>query len=106
MALIGRPSMNRGSLLLSFVLAPTLFAQPALAKDGFRCGNRLVTQGDPMLEVRKKCGDPDFVTQRTERRTVKAKVRHFTNGQVVEAGEEETTEILLDEWTYHLGPLP
>jgi len=91
---------------VSLLLAPALLAGTATAGpgEGFRCGNRLVTQGDHMLEVRKKCGDPDFISQRTERRKIKARTRHVSNGQIVDVGEEETVEILLEEWTYDLGP--
>jgi hypothetical protein len=92
--------MKRALLLCSLLLAPAAHA----GEDGFRCGNRLVTQGDHMLEVRKKCGEPDFVSQRTDERKVKAKVRHFSNGQMVEVGEEETIDVLVEQWTYDLGP--
>jgi hypothetical protein len=99
-----RPVMKRALVAMSLSIAPLLLAHTASARDGFRCGNRLVTQGDPMLEVRKKCGDPDFVSQRTERRKIKARTRHVSNGQIIEVGDEETIEILLEEWTYDLGP--
>jgi hypothetical protein len=102
--------MKRVWLLLSLSLgAPALLVAvlnhpAAAADDGFRCGKYLVGEGDHMLEVRKKCGEPDFVSQRTEKRKVKAKVLRWVDGQLIEVGEEQTVEVLIDEWTYDLGP--
>ena len=91
------------------VLMAALVTGPAAragADSGFRCpSGRLVSTGDHMTEVRDKCGDPDFVTQRTEKRKVKVKVRRWTETHVQEeVTEEREVEILIDEWTYDLGP--
>jgi hypothetical protein len=88
--------------IAALVLA--LAAAPARA-DGFRCGTgRVVSPGDHMLEVRKKCGEPDFVSQRVEKRKVKAKVRRWVADHEEEVSEEQVVEVLVDEWTYDLGP--
>jgi hypothetical protein len=78
--------------------------RPAVADEGFRCGRRVVSTGDHMLEVRKRCGDPDFVAQRTDKRKVKVKVRRWVEDHVEEVSEEQVVEVLVDEWTYDLGP--
>jgi hypothetical protein len=77
---------------------------PARA-DGFRCpGGKLVRDGDHMLEVQNKCGQPDFVAQRVEKRKVKAKVRQWVGDHEEEVSEEQVVEVTVDEWTYDLGP--
>lgn len=79
-------------------------ASPADADSGFRCGTgRLVDRGDHMYEVRDKCGDPDAITQRVEKRTVKHKVRRWLGEFSEEVTEEREVEVLLDEWVYDLG---
>ena len=96
--------MKRLLPLLS--LAPLLAGvSPARADGGFRCpSGRIVDTGDHMSEVRKKCGDPDEVLQRTEKRKVKVKVRHRISPKVEEEViEEREVEVLIDEWTYDFG---
>ena len=75
------------------------------ADSGFRCATgRLVDQGDRMFDVRAKCGDPDAVTTRVEKRKVKEKVRqHLGGGLSEEVTQEREVEVLLDEWVYDLG---
>lgn len=43
----------------AILLALTLFAQWALADDGFRCGSELVNLGDSQEKVQSACGPPD-----------------------------------------------
>jgi hypothetical protein len=100
----------RSRFFLLMVAAPAalavwLAAGPARADDGFRCpSGRLVSGGDHMSEVRKKCGEPDFVAQRVDKRKVKVKVRRWVVDHEEEQSEEQTVEVLIDEWTYDLGP--
>jgi hypothetical protein len=77
----------------------------AQADSGFRCpGGRLVSTGDQMYEVRKKCGDPNAVAQRTEKRKIKVKVRRWISPTEHEdISEEREIEVLVDEWTYDFG---
>ena len=57
------------------------------------------------MDVRNKCGDPDYVGQRVEKRKRKEKVRQNSGaGYSEEVVEEREVEILLDEWIYDLGP--
>ena len=51
---------------IPFVVAASFFCTAAYASDSMRCGNRLVSDGDPKAKVAELCGQP---TQ-TERRTV------------------------------------
>jgi hypothetical protein len=97
-----------GPLLIGLVSAftsPTGSAGVARADSGLRCpSGRLVSTGDHMIEVRKKCGDPDFVTQRTEKRKIKVKVRRWISpSEQEEVSEEREIEVLVDEWTYDFG---
>ena len=78
---------------------------PARADDGFRCGNgRLVSVGDGMKQVRDRCGDPDYVTTRTERRTIKYRYSRRVGNVEESVVEEHEVDVPLDEWTYDLGP--
>jgi hypothetical protein len=91
--------------LLMAIAVAAASAAPAAADTTFRCeSGRLARLGDRMYEVEQKCGDPDFVTQRTEKRTVKHKVRRFIGGVWEEFDEEREVDVLIDEWTYDLGP--
>jgi hypothetical protein len=94
--------MRKGQLRLAVALAAA-WPATALADGGFRCGTRVVDVGDHMVEVQNKCGDPDFVTRRTEKRTVRHTVR-VRRGPVEEwVTEEIEVEVPLDEWTYDFG---
>ncbi|HXU80179.1 MAG TPA: DUF2845 domain-containing protein [Polyangia bacterium] len=77
----------------------------ARADSGFRCpGGRIISTGDHMSEVRKKCGEPDSVAQRIEKRKIKVKVRRWTSPtEEEEITEEREIEVLVDEWTYDFG---
>jgi hypothetical protein len=95
--------MRKGQLRLALALA-VAWPAAAVADGGFRCGTRVVDVGDHMAEVQNKCGEPDFVTQRTERRIVRHTVR-VRRGPVEEwVTEEIEVEVPLDEWTYDFGP--
>lgn len=91
-------------LAACFTAAGTGPVRPAHADGGFRCGNRLVSTGDHMTVVQRKCGEPDFVSQRTEKRKIKVKVRRWISPhEQEEISEEREVEVLVDEWTYDLG---
>ena len=75
------------------------------ADDGFRCGNgRLVSVGDGMKQVRDRCGEPDYVTTRTERRAIRHRYTRRVGNAEESIVEEQEIEVPLDEWTYDLGP--
>jgi hypothetical protein len=67
--------------------------------NAFRCGNRIVTEGDTRLDVLARCGRPsDIVTSSLQRR------RHdFHRGYraYITDGYED---LPVEYWTYNLGP--
>ncbi len=85
---------------LAAVLALGLLAGAPAHADSFRCGSRLVTEGDSRSEVRAKCGEPaDVVSLRSVfRRPV-----IWTYGRPYFIGES-FMEIPVEAWTYNLGP--
>jgi Protein of unknown function (DUF2845) len=100
----------RQLLLLIGALA---MAEPALA---FRCGSRIVKEGDPLVKVLKYCGDPAATQQRVILRSGVpwhhgGRVIVEGNGSRIESSRGElavhrysTVEVVVDEWTYNLGP--
>jgi hypothetical protein len=80
---------------------------PRAHADGMRCGTQLVSDGDPMYEVRNLCGAPDQASQRTERRVVSRAVQGvcYNRGQPYTCATviQEAIEVVLDEWFYDFG---
>jgi hypothetical protein len=74
-------------------LALLLAAAPAHA---FRCGTRIITRGDPADKMLRFCGEPASVQTRISQRGY---VSDF--GRVVPGVVEE---VVIEEWTYNLGP--
>ena len=62
-----------------------------------RCGTRLISKGDHVSKILQYCGEPDFAQSRSAQRSY-----HNRYGHVLYAGFYE--EILIQEWTYNLGP--
>jgi hypothetical protein len=79
-------------------LAAVLLAGPAAA-DSFRCGTRLVTDGDSASKVQALCGPPTEIT-RSEilRRPV---IWRFGRPYYL---SDELTPVPVEYWTYNLGP--
>jgi hypothetical protein len=86
--------MKRTAAALIFGL---LACSPAFA---FRCGNRLVSEGDSRSEVAAKCGEPaEVVTLRSVfRRPV-----IWSYGRPYFVGDD-FVEIPVETWIYNLGP--
>ena len=74
-----------------------------------RCDNRVVSEGLTLAEVRKYCGAPISIQQRTVvieralRGLSQARVRQRRNQPLV-LEERVYEEVLVDEWTYNFGP--
>jgi hypothetical protein len=94
----------RISLVPAFVLAVLMVPAVATADGGFRCATgRLVSVGDRMSQVRARCGEPDAIHQRIERRRIKYYVTRWVDNVAQTYVEEREVEVPIDEWTYDLG---
>jgi hypothetical protein len=71
-------------------------AAPAHA---FRCGSRIVSEGDTRAEVRAKCGEPADV----ERRSVWRRPVAWLHGRPYVLSTD-SVEIPVESWIYNLGP--
>lgn len=89
------------SITVAALLATALYASPA---DAFRCGSRIVVEGDDISHVHHICGEPSTVQHWTEVRVrpvyyswhndYRHRYRRITRLPV---------EIQVEEWTYNLG---
>lgn len=95
--------------LVAAVLGLVLFAAtPALA---FRCGSRIVSEGDHYSKVLKYCGEPVGVQERVIYREGRTRPRFRVEGpngleyeREVLQYERSYVEVLVEEWTYNFGP--
>jgi hypothetical protein len=79
-------------VLLGAALAPA-----DTRADAFRCGSRLITDGDTIEDVLAYCGEPA-----ERRRTwIRRQPRFEYGGQEIPFPGEE--DVPVDEWTYDLG---
>ncbi len=91
----------------------------ASSADAFRCGSRVVSDGDYKAEVLLKCGEPQFVEEYliyqtivedliSHRRTIQShQVPIFGTQEVYEIPPGHTllkTPIRVEDWTYNFGP--
>lgn len=91
--------------LLIVTLASVGLGPDAQAFQGFRCGSgRLVEEGDQPPDVISRCGDPDFADSHEEKRTVLRTIWTYVAGVPVAREEQVTVSVMVDEWTYDLGP--
>ena len=65
---------------------------------------RLVEEGDRPPEVQNRCGDPDTADTREEHRTLRKTVWTYVDGVPIGKEVEYTVCVMIDEWTYDLGP--
>ena len=86
--------MNRVAAVLILGL---LAGSPAFA---FRCGTKLVSEGDTRAQVAAKCGEPtDVINQGSVfRRPV-----IWNHGRRYYIGED-SIEVPIESWLYNLGP--
>jgi hypothetical protein len=87
--------MRRATFLLIFGL---LAASPSFA--AFRCGAKLVSEGDTRSEVAAKCGEPDDVVNL---RSVFRRPVIWERGRPYYIGED-VIEVPVENWIYNLGP--
>lgn len=89
--------MNRSAIAV-LALAALSWAGAAGA-DSFRCGTRLVTDGDSMDKVEALCGPPASV----QRREILARPIRWFRGRPYYTSWEPVP-IPVEYWTYNLGP--
>lgn len=91
-----------------------LLADPALA---LRCQGRIISEGDPQPRVLKLCGEPTAARQQLIYRGGVPRVRYSPPPEpgrsTPEAGrrsdellihDRSLVEVVVEEWTYNLGP--
>jgi len=85
-----------------------LMAGPAQA---FRCGSKIVSQGDHYTKVLKICGEPIGVQERVIYREGPTRPRFQVDGpngipvdQEVLRYNRSYVEVVVEEWTYNFGP--
>ncbi|MEZ5500880.1 MAG: DUF2845 domain-containing protein [Steroidobacteraceae bacterium] len=82
--------------VLALLVVTLLGSAPAFA---FRCGSRLVHEGDTRAEVIAKCGEPaDVVARSVWRQPIL-----WFHGRPFQVGND-LIEVPVETWTYNLGP--
>jgi hypothetical protein len=95
--------------LLPAICALSLLAtSPAFA---FRCGAKVVAEGDHYSKVLKYCGEPIGVQERLIYREGRTRPRVFIDGpnglrvdREVLTYDRSYVEVAVEEWTYNFGP--
>lgn len=90
--------MRRGPAAALFLTAALSAAGPAAA-DSFRCGTRLVTDGDSIDKVEALCGPPESI----RRREILQRPIRWYRGRPYYLSYEPVP-IPVEYWTYNLGP--
>ncbi|MCS6948800.1 MAG: DUF2845 domain-containing protein [Steroidobacteraceae bacterium] len=84
--------------IIQLLIGVALLCGPASA-DAFRCGSRLVNEGDTRAMVVAKCGAPTDV----ERQSVWRRPLIWWHGRPLYIGTD-LVEIPVESWVYNLGP--
>ncbi len=77
-------------------LVATVLLLASLPAHAFRCGTRIITEGDQAEKLLRYCGEPASVQTRHAQRTFVADFGRILPGYV--------EDVLIEEWTYNLGP--
>lgn len=83
-------------LKMRTAIAALLLLAATAPAHAFRCGTRIITRGDHAEKMLRFCGEPASMQTRLQTR---AYVTDF--GRVLPGIVEE---IVIEEWTYNLGP--
>jgi hypothetical protein len=100
---------------LSFIFFLSLFfiASSNVSANGFYCDGKLISVGDTKYEVLGKCGEPDFIDVRTEKRVKRDYYRElvplwdfnrYSTRQLYREPFLVVEEVVIEEWTYNFGP--
>jgi hypothetical protein len=87
--------MKRAAAVIALAL---LISSPAFA--AFRCGTKLVSEGDTRSEVARKCGEP---TEVVAQKSVFRRPVIWSYGRPYFIGDDYM-EIEVENWIYNLGP--
>lgn len=103
-----RPGLATLPLIAAGLSLLVFAATPALA---FRCGNKIVSDGDHYSKVLKYCGEPIGVQERVIYREGFTRPRFRVDGpnglqydREVLQYDRSYVEVLVEEWTYNFGP--
>ena len=86
--------MQKTKVSTLFLTAALLWAGMATA-DSFRCGTKLMSDGDSSDKVEALCGPPTSIQRRDILRPV-----YWNRGN----GYHSSYEVSIEYWTYNLGP--
>ncbi len=104
--------MRRISILVIWGIVFIISSRTASA-DNFWCGGKLISTGLTKYEVLSRCGEPAYRDFRYEKRIKRDYYRDlFHSGELYRYRDREKyreplfvdEEILIEEWTYNLGP--
>lgn len=77
-------------------LALALLLGTAAEAHAFRCGSRIITRGDHADKILRFCGEPTVTQTRVSQRSYVADFGRVYPGLI--------EEVIIEEWTYNLGP--
>ena len=90
--------MKKTKVSTFFLTAALLWAGMATA-DSFRCGTKLMSDGDSSDKVEALCGRPTSI----QRRQILQSPVYYNHGQRY-YGSYGLFEVTVEYWTYNLGP--
>jgi hypothetical protein len=83
----------------TIALTTALLWTGSAAADSFRCGTKLMTDGDSTDKVEALCGPPTSI----QRRQILQAPVYYNNGRRY-YGSYGVSEVTVEYWTYNLGP--
>ena len=97
--------INQAGIILGLVLFITFNALPAYA---FRCGTRLISEGDSKFRVLATCGDPTHIEIWEEERIYpdyRAPRYRDSDNHIYRYPAVVKQLVTIERWTYNLGAL-
>lgn len=92
------------SLLAVCALVLLMVLPQASSADSFRCGGKLVSTGDKMIDVISKCGPPDWKDEHFEKRLERVYNDPYRKDQDYREPVAAVVEVRVEEWFYNSGP--
>jgi hypothetical protein len=96
-------ALNHWSLAAGLAIAALSFGSGTARAESMRCKERLVSIGDAQYVVEQRCGPPDAVASRVERRKVTRTVAFPCVSGTCYAQVEDSVDVVVEEWTYDFG---